>query len=145
MPFTDKPVPAPQDDEYAEVAWGKTAPDSKISPLKINRHKVGDLDVKFEMLYCGICHTDIHFGENELGGSMYPMVPGHELVGKVVEVGPKVTKFKVGDNVGVGCMIDSCLECKCCKEGDENFCATGSTFTYNAEKKYKGVGGNKDT
>jgi len=88
-------------------------------PLKINRPNVGDYDVKFEMTYCGICHTDIHFGRNHLGGSVYPLVPGHELIGRVVEVGNKVVKVKVGDNVGVGCIVDSCLDCQVCKDGDE--------------------------
>jgi D-arabinose 1-dehydrogenase-like Zn-dependent alcohol dehydrogenase len=87
--------------------------------LIINRPKVGDNDVRFEMKYCGICHSDVHIARNELGGCMYPVVPGHELVGTVVEVGSKVTKVKVGDNVGVGCIVDSCLDCNMCSIGDE--------------------------
>jgi len=71
------------------------------------------------MKFCGVCHSDVHLGLNALGGSMYPMVPGHELVGIVVEVGIKVTKVKVGDHVGVGCISDSCLDCRMCSKGDE--------------------------
>lgn len=86
----------------------------------INRPKCGKQYVRFEMLFCGICHSDCHHGLNHLGGSMYPMVPGHELVGRVVEVGNEVTKVKVGDIVGVGCIMDACLECDTCKnDGDE--------------------------
>lgn len=97
------------------------------------------------MLYCGICHTDIHFGENDMGGTTYPLVPGHELLGKVVEVGSKVTKVKVGDHVGVGCFIDSCLDCPRCKEGDEQYCDKGMTGTYAGEKIHGRVGGNQDS
>lgn len=85
----------------------------------INRPKVGDYDVKFELMFCGICHSDCHMGLNHLGGAIYPIVPGHELAGTVVEIGSKVSKVKVGDNVGVGCIIDSCLDCELCKRGDE--------------------------
>ena len=102
----------------------------------INRNKVGDYDVNFSIKYCGICHTDIHFSAGDLP-AMYPMVPGHELAGIVTEVGKKVTKCKVGDRVGVGCMVDSCLQCVYCKEGDEQYCEKGSTYTYNGHKQSK--------
>jgi len=82
----------------------------------VNKGKVQDEYVKFELHYCGICHSDVHLVKNDLCNTMYPIVPGHELVGKVVEVGSKVTKCKVGDTVGVGCIIDSCLKCKQCVE-----------------------------
>jgi uncharacterized zinc-type alcohol dehydrogenase-like protein len=94
------------------------------------------------MLYCGICHSDLHIAENEMGGTTYPCVPGHELLGKVVEVGAKVTKFKVGDNVGVGCFIDACLDCPRCKEGEEQYCDGGMVFTYNGDKIHSRIGGN---
>lgn len=113
--------------------------------MMINRGKCGESDVRFEMLFCGICHSDIHLADNHIGGTMYPIVAGHELIGKVTEVGAKVTKFVVGDNVGVGCMVDSCRNCKYCEEGEEIYCATGSVYTYNGKKMYKGVGGNPDT
>ena len=112
----------------------------------INRPKVGDYDVKFEILYCGVCHSDVHAGLNELGGCTYPIVPGHELAGKVVEIGGKVTKVKVGDNVGVGPMSDSCLDCKMCKLGDEQYCVNGkAVMTYNDRKRFTHIGGNPDS
>jgi uncharacterized zinc-type alcohol dehydrogenase-like protein len=108
---------------------------------------VGDFDVRFEMKYCGICHSDCHIGNNDLGGCTYPVVTGHELVGTVVEVGPKVTKFQVGDNVGVGCFVDACLECEYCKAGDEQYCNQkgGCTWTYNSPKVHGNYGGNPET
>lgn len=87
-------------------------------------------DVKFEMLYNGICHTDCHFGLNHLHRTVYPFVPGHELLGRVVEVGKNVTKFAIGDNVGVGTMVGACMNCKQCKEGDEQYCEPGRVGTY---------------
>ena len=116
----------------------------KFEPMWINRPKVGDFDVKFVLKYCGICHSDCHEGQNYLGESMYPLVPGHELCGTVTEVGAKVTKVKVGDNVGVGCIIDACLKCETCREGEEQYC-DGCTHTYNSPKTQGHIGGNPDT
>ncbi len=82
------------------------------------------------MLFCGICHTDVHFALNHLGAAKYPIIPGHELVGKVTEVGKNVTKFKIGDIVGSGVMCESCLTCEACKNGDENYCYTGYVHVY---------------
>jgi alcohol dehydrogenase (NADP+) len=139
-------VPPAADNEYREVAWGIQNDGDMISPFWVNKPKVGENDVKIEMKYCGICHTDCHFALNELGGAIYPMVPGHELVGTVVEVGANVTKVKVGDNAGVGCMIDSCMECGTCDGGDEQYCENGgSVLTYNSKKNHKRIGGNPDT
>jgi uncharacterized zinc-type alcohol dehydrogenase-like protein len=141
-----KDIPPCGDNEYREVAWGIPKFGEKFCPMWINRPVVGDYDVKFEMKYCGICHSDCHLGLNHLGGSMYPMVPGHELCGTVVEVGSKVTSVKVGDNVGVGCIIDSCLNCNSCHSGNEQYCENGgSTHTYNSEKTHGHIGGNPDT
>ena len=95
-----------------------------------------DVHVKMEMKFCGVCHSDVHLGHNDFGGTIFPLVPGHELIGTVVEIGPKVTKVKIGDNVGVGVMIDSCLDCEACKDGDECYCINGGfTHTYNSTKK----------
>jgi uncharacterized zinc-type alcohol dehydrogenase-like protein len=105
---------SPQDDEYPEVAWGVHKMGEKISPFVIPRAKVTESQVKFDMLYAGVCHTDIHYGKNDFGSTKFPLVPGHELLGKVVEVGSGVTKVKVGDHVAVGCIVDSCLDCKMC-------------------------------
>ena len=95
------------------------------------------------MLYAGICHTDLHYGTNDFGGSKFPLVPGHELLGKVVEVGPDVTKVKVGDYCAVGCMVDSCLDCRWCKDKEEQYCDNGMTMTYSADKKHGRVLGNQ--
>lgn len=95
-------------------------------------------DVRIEILYCGLCHSDIHSARNEWGGAHYPMVPGHEIVGKVSEVGPAVTRFKAGDLVGVGCMVDSCQHCENCEADLEQFCLNGFTGTYNGVDKKSG-------
>jgi len=117
--WKDMPIPAPQDDEFEEVAWGIEKAGEAFKKLTINRPKTGPHDVKVDLEFCGICHTDVHVALNELGGSMYPMVPGHELVGTVVEVGANVTKVKVGDRVGYGCIADGCMDCNACKRSEE--------------------------
>ena len=99
--------------------------------------------VKFELLFSGVCHTDVTIGGGAFGPPMFPFVPGHELLGKVTEIGDGVTKCKVGDIVGVGCMVDSCLNCDWCNDGEENYCDNGMIQTYNGEKKYGRVLGNK--
>ena len=96
------------------------------------------------MLYCGVCHSDIHIGKGELGEVQYPFVGGHELLGKVVEIGEGVTKFKVGDHCAVGCMVESCLKCGCCKAGDNQYCDKGMTGTYNGVKKHNYALGNQE-
>lgn len=120
--YVQKDVPWTKDWEYQEAAWAKTRPDGQIKPIWINRPKVRGSFVKVDLHYCGICHSDVHEANNEFGGCMYPIVPGHELAGVVAEIGPLVTKVKVGDRVGIGCIIDSCLECKMCNLGQENYC-----------------------
>ena len=106
------------------------------------RHDVGDDDVGFDLSYCGICHTDLHFINNDLGATTYPLVPGHELAGVVNEVGKNVTKFKVGDKVGVGCMVDSCLNCKSCLADEEQYCDNGMTMTYGSRTAHGRAGPN---
>ena len=111
---------------------------SATTPLeawKLERREPGDGDVLIDILFCGVCHSDIHFARNEWGFSTYPLVPGHEIVGKVVRVGSGVSKWKEGDTVGVGCMVESCRTCDACKAGDEQYCEAGSTFTYNGTDK----------
>jgi alcohol dehydrogenase (NADP+) len=95
-------------------------------------------DVSIDILYCGVCHTDIHHSRNDWGRASYPMVPGHEIVGRVTEVGAGVNRFKVGDLVGVGCMVDSCQHCAPCGKGWEQYCEGGSTFTYNSVDRQDG-------
>lgn len=94
-------------------------------------------DVSIEILYCGVCHSDIHIVENDWGSSTYPVVPGHEIIGRVTEVGPEVGKFKIGDIVGVGCMVDSCRECSSCEKGLEQYCAE-PIWTYNSKDRHDG-------
>lgn len=108
------------------------------SPLKFysfDRRNVNDNDVHIEISYCGICHSDLHTVRNEWGGAKYPLVPGHEIVGTVKTTGSKVKKFKVGDTVGVGCMVNSCGNCACCKDHLEQFCLNGMIATYNSIDK----------
>ncbi len=93
-------------------------------------------DVLVEILYCGVCHTDIHFVRNDLGMSVYPLVPGHEIVGKVTDIGSDVKKFKVGDTVGIGCLVDSCRECDNCKHDLEQYCLNGATYTYSIPDRH---------
>jgi uncharacterized zinc-type alcohol dehydrogenase-like protein len=113
-------------------AWATTAADKPLAPFEIDRREVGPLDVQLEILFSGICHSDIHQARGEWGNSTFPMVPGHEIIGRVTAVGAKVTKLKVGELAGVGCMVDSCRTCKPCGHGDEQFCQAGPAFTYNS-------------
>lgn len=110
-------------------------PKSGLAPFKFSRRDLKSKDVGFEILYSGICHSDIHQVRQEWGPSLYPMVPGHEIVGVVTETGKEVTKFKVGDRIGVGVFIDSCRDCRNCKSGLEQYCAKGMTGTYNGYER----------
>ena len=105
--------------------------DQPLQPFQFERREPGEGDVKIDILYCGVCHSDLHTARNEWGNTLFPSVPGHEIVGRVSAIGGKVDKFKVGDLVGVGCMVDSCLHCPSCAEGLEQFCDNGFTGTYN--------------
>lgn len=113
-------------------AYAAEKADSPLAPFKLDRREVGEKDVEIEILFCGVCHSDIHTARNEWGGTMYPVVPGHEIVGKVSKVGSKVTKHKVGDTVGVGCFVDSCGHCANCESDLEQYCENGNSQTYNA-------------
>ena len=108
---------------------------SPLTPFTFERREPGPHDVQIEILYCGICHTDLHQARNDWGGSIYPMVPGHEIVGRVTQVGAQVTKVKADDFAGVGCMVDSCRRCSACNEGLEQYCDEGPTWTYNARER----------
>ncbi len=119
-------------------AYGNQAADKALEPLIIERRTVGAHDVEIEILYCGVCHSDLHTARSEWGPTRYPCVPGHEIVGRVKAVGAHVKKFKVGDLAGVGCMVDSCLECQPCKDGLEQFCDQSPTYTYNSNDKQSG-------
>lgn len=116
-------------------AYGVITEKEPLKPLDIQRREVGNDDVKIDILFCGVCHSDIHTARNEWGGSKYPVVPGHEIIGQVAAVGNNVKDYKEGDLVGVGCMVDSCHECEPCNNHLEQFCEKGATFTYNSEDK----------
>lgn len=106
-----------------------------LKPYKFERRQPGPHDVQIDIHFCGVCHSDLHQVRDEWGGSKFPMVPGHEIVGKVISVGSSVKKFKVGDSVGVGCLVDSCRTCASCGEGLEQYCENGSVGTYNSVEK----------
>ena len=124
----------------ATKAYAALSATTPIVPLTIDRRDPKPHDVQIQILYCGVCHSDLHTARNEWGNAIYPVVPGHEIVGKVTAVGSHVKNFKVGDLAGVGCLVDSCQECDNCKNDLEQFCATGATFTYGtAERDGSGV------
>lgn len=114
---------------YSTKAFSTTSAMTPLAATTIERRQPGATDVQIQILYCGVCHSDLHFARNEWGFTQYPAVPGHEIVGKVTAVGSGVTKFKVGDTVGVGCLVDSCRTCPDCRAGLEQFCA-GMVMTY---------------
>lgn len=120
-------------------AFGTEAAEAPLKPLDIQRRAVQAHDVEIEILYCGICHSDLHSARNEWRGTLYPIVPGHEIVGRIVKVGDHVKKFKVGEFAGVGCMVDSCRECEHCKNDLEQFCDQGSVLTFNSPDKHLGT------
>ncbi|XP_052881247.1 probable mannitol dehydrogenase isoform X2 [Gossypium arboreum] len=124
---------------HSNKAFGWAAKDSSgvLSPFNFFTRETGEKDVTFKVLYCGICHSDLHMVKNEWGNSIYPLVPGHEIVGEVTEIGCKVQKFKAGDRVGVGCMVGSCHSCDNCINNLENYCPK-MIFTYGT-KYYDGA------
>ena len=119
-------------------AYGTEAAEAPLHTLNINRRELQPYDVEIEILYCGICHSDLHAIRNEWGGTTYPIVPGHEIIGKVVRAGDRVSKFKKDDIAAVGCIVDSCRECEYCKEGIEQFCNKGWTVVFNSPDKHLG-------
>ena len=108
---------------------------SPLTPFNFDRRAVGPHDVQIDILYCGVCHSDIHQARNEWGGSIFPMVPGHEIVGRIISVGDHVTNFKVGELAGVGCFVDSCRTCPSCLANEEQYCDNGMVGTYNGKDK----------
>ncbi len=116
-------------------AFAAQDPKSPLAPWSLERRDPKPDDVQIEILYCGVCHSDLHTARNEWGGTVYPCVPGHEIVGRVTAVGKDVKNFKVGDLAGVGCLVDSCRECENCKDGLEQYCSNGMVGTYNGQQK----------
>jgi alcohol dehydrogenase (NADP+) len=116
-------------------AYAARSSKSPLEPFEVERRPHGPHEVSIEIRYCGVCHSDIHQARDEWGGSIYPMVPGHEIVGSVVETGERVGRWKRGDVVGVGCFVDSCRRCEACEAGDEQYCRNGASFTYNSHER----------
>ena len=114
-------------------AYSALSAKAQVTPTEIQRRPVGIHDVQIEIEHCGVCHTDIHFVNNDWGMTNYPVVPGHEIVGRVTEVGSAVQNFKPGDKAAIGCLVDSCGTCTNCEKGLEQYCLNGFTATYNSE------------
>mgnify|MGYP000847611166 FL=1 len=112
------------------VCYAAHSSDTPLAPFHFERRELRDNDVAMEILYCGVCHSDLHVARNDWGGSSYPVVPGHEIVGRVTAIGKNVTKYSIGDNVAVGCMVDSCLECDECHNDHEQYSRNTFTLTY---------------
>jgi len=123
---------------FTVKAYGAESKTADLQEMNIERREVTPKDVEIEILYCGVCHSDLHTARNDWGGSMYPAVPGHEIIGRITNIGSEVSKFKVGDLAGVGCMVDSCGHCESCKYDLEQYCQNGFTGTYNGQDKHLG-------
>jgi uncharacterized zinc-type alcohol dehydrogenase-like protein len=117
-------------------AFGTDSPTSNLQQIDIERRSVTARDIEIDILYCGVCHSDLHTARNDWGGSMYPVVPGHEIVGRIRRIGNEVTKFRVGELAAVGCMVDSCRDCTSCQQDLEQYCLEGFVGTYNGIDKY---------
>lgn len=115
------------------AAYAAQSADSDLGPIEIQRRQLGENDVHIDIEYCGVCHSDIHTAHNDWGGTVYPVVPGHEIIGRVKAVGSKVSNFKEGQLVGVGCMVDSCQTCSACDDDLEQYCENGAVMTYGSE------------
>lgn len=128
-------------EEFMIKVKGFAAPQPKapLAPFSFERRDLRDNDVQIDIQYCGVCHSDVHQARDEWGRGTFPMVPGHEIVGKIVAVGKNVKNFKVGDLAGVGCMVDACLDCRSCKEGLEQYCENGFVGTYNSKERTDGA------
>jgi alcohol dehydrogenase (NADP+) len=119
-------------------AFGTQAADAPLLEMTIERRAIGAKDIEIDILYCGVCHSDLHTARNDWGFTSYPAIPGHEIVGRITAVGSEVTKLKVGDLAGVGCLVDSCRTCNSCAKDLEQYCLTGFTGTYNSADKHLG-------
>ena len=122
----------------ATATWAATAPESGLAPLSIDRRELRAEDVAIDIAFCGVCHSDLHAARNDWGRTTYPFVPGHEIVGTVSAVGAGVTKFKAGDKVAIGTVVDSCRHCDACEDHEEQYCREGMTGTYNGKDRVDG-------
>ncbi|HEY3012703.1 MAG TPA: NAD(P)-dependent alcohol dehydrogenase [Gemmatimonadales bacterium] len=134
---TTKAEPA-RSARIAAFGYAARSATTPLAPFQLQRREPGPRDVQIEIQYCGVCHSDLHTVRNEWGGTVYPVVPGHEIVGRVTKVGPQVKGFKVGQLAGVGCLVDSCRTCPSCRENLEQYCEVGFTLTYNSPDKHTG-------
>ncbi|CAD7809570.1 NADP-dependent alcohol dehydrogenase C 1 [Chryseobacterium aquaeductus] len=123
---------------YSVKAYGTESKEADLKEMNIERREATPNDVEIEILFCGVCHSDLHTARNDWGGTKYPAVPGHEIVGRITKVGTEVSKFKVGDIAGVGCIVDSCGTCESCKKDLEQYCQTGFVGTYNGKDEHLG-------
>ena len=123
---------------YSTKAYASQSAKSPLAPFSFERRDPNPTDVQIDILFCGVCHSDLHTARGEWGSTKYPCVPGHEIVGRVAKVGRDVKNFREGEMAAVGCMVDSCHTCQNCKEGLEQFCTNGATFTYNSADKHTG-------
>lgn len=122
------------------IGYAAKSANGQLAPYRFHRRSLLETDVLIDIKYCGVCHSDLHMVRNEWGGTIYPIVPGHEIVGVVKNVGQNVTKFKAGDVAGVGCFVDSCRHCNSCQEGEEQYCENGFVGTYNGiDKNQKNI------
>ena len=126
------------DVKFKPKAYAAQSATTALAPFQLQRREVGPHDVQIDILYCGVCHSDIHQVRNEWHNTVYPCVPGHEIVGRVVKAGGEVKEFKAGDIAAVGCMVDSCRVCPSCRAGDEQYCEQVPIFTYNSQDKHLG-------
>lgn len=118
------------------LGYAAHSPTGALVPFRFDRREPRPDDVVIEILYCGVCHSDLHTARNDWGRTTYPVVPGHEIIGRVTSVGSAVTRFKAGDAVGVGCMVDACRHCGPCGHGEEQYCEEGATYTYGAKDRH---------
>ncbi|WP_304168726.1 NAD(P)-dependent alcohol dehydrogenase [Lonsdalea britannica] len=118
------------------LGYAAKSAQTPLAPLEFTRREPRPDDVVIDVLYCGVCHSDLHQARNDWGISLYPLIPGHEVVGRVTEVGSEVTRFKPGDLAGIGCMVDSCRECHPCRQGLEQYCEEGNIQTYNGRDRH---------
>src|SRR5437762_1819874 len=123
---------------YSTKGYAAPSAKSPLAPFSFDRRDPGPTDVQIDILFCGVCHSDIHTARGEWGGTKYPCVPGHEIVGRVMKVGREVKKFREGELAAVGCMVDSCRTCQNCRDHLEQFCDNGPVFTYNSDDKHTG-------
>ena len=135
MQTSDASIATPTAARLTTPAYASTSATAPLAPFTVERRAPGPHDILIDILYCGVCHSDIHQARGEWGQSTFPMVPGHEIIGKVARVGSDVKKWKVGDTVGVGCFVDSCRECEPCLAGEEQYCDNTPSFTYNGYER----------